>query len=63
MKKRMAWLLMAALVLSMFAGCGKKEGPAEPEPEVERKPLPQRRKKPQRRRLRQRGKKGMQGVI
>ncbi len=25
MKKRMAWLLMAALVLSMFAGCGKKE--------------------------------------
>ncbi len=35
MKKRMAWLLMAALVLSMFAGCGKKEGPAEPEPEVE----------------------------
>ena len=35
MKKRMAWLLMAALVLSMFAGCGKKEGPAEPEPAVE----------------------------
>lgn len=35
MKKRIVWLLLAALVLSMFAGCGKKEEEPEEEPAVE----------------------------
>lgn len=35
MKKRIAWLLLAALILSMFAGCGKKEEEPEEEPVVE----------------------------
>lgn len=34
MKKRIVWLLLAAMVLSMAVGCGKKEEP-EQEPEVE----------------------------
>ena len=36
MKKRMVWLLLAAMILSISAGCGKKEEePVEEEPVVE----------------------------
>ena len=34
MKKRMVWLLVAAMAVTLAAGCGKKEEP-EQEPEVE----------------------------
>lgn len=30
MKKKLAWLLMAVLLVSAFAGCGKQDGGAEP---------------------------------
>ncbi len=35
MKKRMAWLLLAAMVLSAAAGCGKKKEEPKEEPPVE----------------------------
>lgn len=43
MKKRMVWLLLAACILSMLAGCGKKEEEPEPEPEpvVKEEPEPE----------------------